>query len=63
MNKNEITLKNTKVEILEALNASLEREKKYASIKSYPESLQRKQKVEQAITDSKKNVAEKIFYC
>lgn len=61
MKKNEITLKNTKAEILEALNASLEREKKLASIKSNPEALQKKQKVEQAINDSKKNVSENIF--
>ena len=37
MKKEEITLKNTKQEILDALNAALEREKNNAKIKSNPE--------------------------
>ncbi len=36
MKKDEITLKNTKQEILDALNAALEREKNIAKIKSDP---------------------------
>ena len=36
MKKDEITLKNTKAEIIEALNAALEREKKANQAKSDP---------------------------
>ena len=37
MKKDEITLKNTKAEILDALNAALEREKNINKVKSDPE--------------------------
>ena len=61
MKKDEITLKNTKAEILDALNEALEREKNMSKMKYEPEKEEKKQKVEKAIETSKENVEKKIF--
>lgn len=61
MKNEEITLKNTKAEILEALNAALEREKSMANIKSNPEKEEKEKTVKKAIEVSKVNVEQKIF--
>lgn len=61
MKKEEITLKNTKAEILDALNKALEREKNMSKMKYEPEKEEKKQKVEKAIESSKENVEQKIF--
>lgn len=61
MKKEEITLKNTKSEILEALNEALEREKNMAKMKYEPEKEEETKKVEKAIEVSKENVEQKIF--
>lgn len=61
MKKEEITLKNTKAEILDALNEALEREKNLASTKSNPEKEEKEKKIEKAIEVSKENVEQKIF--
>lgn len=61
MKKDEITLKNTKAEILDALNEALEREKNMSKMKYEPEKEEKKQKVEKAIEVSKENVEKKIF--
>ena len=44
MKKDEITLKNTKQEILDALNEALEREKSSAKVKSNPEEEEKNRK-------------------
>lgn len=61
MKNEEITLKNTKAEILEALNAALEREKDMAKVKYEPEKEEKTKKIEKAIQVSKENVEKKIF--
>ena len=61
MKKEEITIKNTKAEISDALNEALEREKNLAQMKYDPEKEEKKQKVEKAIETSKENVEQKIF--
>ena len=61
MKKEEITLKNTKAEILEALNEALEREKNMAKMKYEPEKEEKKQKIEKAIEVSRENVEQKVF--
>ena len=61
MKKEEITLKNTKAEILDALNEALEREKNMAQLKYEPEKEEKKQKVEKAIEETRENVEKKIF--
>lgn len=61
MKKEEITLKNTKAEILEALNEALEREQNMAKIKYEPEKEEKAKKVEKAIEVSRENVEDKIF--
>lgn len=61
MKKEEITLKNTKAEILEALNQALEREKSISKTKSNPEQEAKEIKVKKAIDDSRKNVEQNIF--
>lgn len=62
MAKNEeITLKNTKAEILEALNDALEREKNINKVKSDPVKEEKKKKEEIAIQNSKENVEKNIF--
>ena len=61
MKNEEITLKNTKAEILEALNAALEREKDMAKVKYEPEKEEKNKKIEKAIQVSKENVEKKIF--
>ena len=61
MKNDEITLKNTKSEILEALNAALEREKNMAKMKYEPQKEEETKKVEKAIEVSKENVEQKIF--
>ena len=61
MKNEEITLKNTKAEILEALNAALEREKNLAKMKYEPKKEEEKKKIEKAIEISKENVEQKIF--
>lgn len=57
----EITLKNTKAEILEALNDALEREKNINKIKSDPVKEEKKKQEEKAIKDTKENVEKNIF--
>lgn len=59
MENEKITLKNTKTEILDALNAALEREKNMSKIKSC--CWRKKKKVEEAIETSKKNVDDNVF--
>lgn len=61
MKKTEITLKNTKAEILEALNDALEREKNMASIKFNPEKEEKEKVVKKAVESSKVNVEQNIF--
>lgn len=61
MKNEEITLKNTKAEILDALNAALEREKNMAKVKYEPEKEEKAKKIEKAIEVSKENVEKKIF--
>lgn len=61
MKKEEITLKNTKAEILEALNEALEREQNMAKIKYEPEKEEKSKKVEKAIEVTRENVENKIF--
>lgn len=61
MKKEEITIKNTKAEILDALNAALEREKKIAITKSNPEKEEKEIKVAKAVEASKENVEKNIF--
>ena len=59
--KEEITLKNTKAEILDALNAALEREKNIAETKYEPEKEEKAKEIQKAIEVSKENVDQKIF--
>lgn len=61
MKKEEITLKNTKAEILDALNEALEREKNMNKMKSNPEKEEKTRKTNQAIEETKKNVEKNIF--
>ena len=61
MKKEEITLKNTKAEILEALNEALEREKNINKMKSNPEKEEKERKVKHAIETTKENVEKNIF--
>ena len=61
MKKEEITLKNTKTEILDALNAALEREKSMANVKYEPEKEEMRKQKEKAIEITKDNVEQKIF--
>ena len=61
MKKEEITLKNTKQEILDALNEALEREKNSSKIKSNPELEEKERKAKIAVEETKKNVDSKIF--
>lgn len=61
MKKEEITQKNTKAEILQALNEALEREKNILTIKSDPKREEKEKIVEKAIETSKVNVEQKIF--
>ena len=61
MKKEEITLKNTKAEILEALNEALKREKELEKIKYEPQKEEEKRKVEKAIEVTRENVEQKIF--
>ena len=61
MKKEEITLKNTKAEILEALNEALEREKNMSKIKYEPAKEEEKKKTEKAIEKTRENVEQKIF--
>lgn len=61
MKKEEISLKNTKAEILEALNEALEREKNANKMKSNPEKEEKEKKVQKAIEASKENVEQNIF--
>ena len=61
MKGEEITLKNTKAEILNALNEALEREKNMAKIKYEPEKEEKKQKTEKAIETTRESVEQKIF--
>ncbi len=61
MKKEEITLKNTKQEILDALNEALLREKNSAKMKSNPEEEEKVRKAQVAVTESKKNVEQNIF--
>ncbi len=61
MKKEEITLKNTKAEILDALNLALEREKKLSEMKYEPQKEEEKKKEKKAIEETKVNVEQKIF--
>ena len=61
MKKDEITLKNTKQEILDALNEALEREKSSAKVKSNPEEEEKNRKAKIAVDETKKNVEANIF--
>ena len=61
MKGEEITLKNTKAEILDALNEALEREKNMTKMKYEPEKEEKKQKVEKAIESTRESVEKKIF--
>ena len=61
MKKEEITLKNTKTEILQALNEALEREKNLSQMKYEPEKEEKERKVFQAVEKTKENVDKKIF--
>ena len=61
MKKEEITLKNTKQEILDALNEALLREKNNLKMKSNPEEEEKVRKEEKAVSETKKNVEENIF--
>ena len=54
MKKEEITLKNTKQEILDALNAALEREKNIAKVKSNPDQEEKERKIKVAVEETKK---------
>lgn len=53
MKKEEITLKNTKAEILEALNEALEREKNVAKTKSNPEKEEKEKNIKKAYIEAK----------
>ncbi len=57
----EITLKNTKAEILEALNAALKREKDINKMKSDPVKEEKAKKEKAAIKNTKENVEKNIF--
>ncbi len=59
--KEEISLKNTKAEILDALNAALEREKNMTKSKSNPEQEEKERTIQEAVVESKKNVEAQIF--
>ncbi len=61
MKKDEITLKNTKQEILDALNEALLREKNNAKVKSNPIQEEKDRKVVEAVKETKKNVEDNIF--
>ena len=61
MKKEEISLKNTKAEILEALNQALEREKNANKAKSDPVKEEKEKKVQKAVEHSKENVEQNIF--
>lgn len=59
--KEQITLKNTKAEILEALNEALKREKELSKIKSDPVKEQKKIKEDKVIKETKVSVESNIF--
>lgn len=61
MKKEEISLKNTKQEILDALNEALLREKNAAKMKSNPIEEEKSRKIESAVAETKKNVEQNIF--
>ncbi len=61
MKKEEMTIKNTKAELLEALNEALEREKNLMKAKSDPIKEEKQKIVEKAIETSKVNVEQNIF--
>ena len=61
MKKEEITLKNTKAEILDALNKALEREKNINKLKSNPEEEAKRKVKEQVVEKSRENVRQNIF--
>lgn len=61
MKKDEITLKNTKQEILDALNEALQREKNSAKQKSNPVEEEKVRKAQTAVNETKKNVEQNIF--
>lgn len=61
MKKEEISLKNTKAEILEALNEALEREKNINKVKSDPIKEEKEKKTKEAVETSKENVSKNIF--
>ena len=61
MKKEPITLKNTKAEILEALNEALEKEKELEKAKYEPQKEEEKRKKEEAIKETKENVEQNIF--
>ena len=61
MKNEDITLKNTKAEILQALNESLAKEKNKMDTKFTPEKEEKENVTKKAIEDTKVNVEQKIF--
>ena len=61
MKKEEISLKNTKAEILEALNEALEREKNLNKVKSDPIKEEKEKKEKIAVKETMENVSNNIF--
>ncbi len=61
MKKEEMTIKNTKAELLDALNEALEREKNLMKAKSDPIKEEKQKVVEKAIETSRVNVEQNIF--
>lgn len=61
MKKEEISLKNTKAEILEALNEALQREKEASKAKFTPEKEEKEKKEKKAVENSRENIKQNIF--
>lgn len=59
--KEEISLKNTKQEILDALNDALKREKELTKTKSNPIEEQKQKEINNAVRETKANVKDEIF--
>ena len=57
----EVTIKNKKSEILDALHAALEREKKRNSSQYDPEQEERRQQSETAVKETRQNVGQNVF--
>ena len=61
MKKEEITLKNTKAEILDALNEALEREKSISQTKQEPEKEEKNKKLKKQQKKQKPMLSKKYF--